>query len=280
MLYLGIFIISFVGISLWNFYSLTHPLTIQTGFVPGDFNLQKENVTLKTSDNVSIAGWHIPSRKSPEQVLLILHGYPADKSDLIGFASTFYPDFSLLLIDFRYFGESAGNASALGIQEARDVKAALDFLEQRDYKKIGVFGFSYGGAAALTTAADDNRIDAVASYGAFANLRTLGYDAYRNLWILKYPLFELMNVWSRFFFGAWAHSVSPEKKAAHITTPVFIGHTEDDTAIPVHHAEKIIEALEQANAPMETYIAAGATHQGLPSDLEKRLLSFFKKNLK
>lgn len=274
MFYLFVFVVGFLVVSLFSFYTLTHPREIEIPYTPEALNLPAEAVSLITDDDVSIAGWHIPSLQSPQRALLLLHGYPANKADLLSLAADLYPDFSLLLIDFRSFGESGGSATTLGIKEPRDVKAALDFLSER-YTAIGVFGYSYGGAIALTSASQDDRIDAVASYGSFSSLRGLGHDTYRALWVLKYPLVELMNLYSRIFYGGWAGAVSPADVAKDITVPIFIGHAEGDPLIPVAHARRVISALQEHGNEPETYIVPDISHMGLPIDLDERLRAFF-----
>ncbi|MEX0917044.1 MAG: alpha/beta fold hydrolase [Candidatus Paceibacterota bacterium] len=278
IIYGAIFVAGFVLISLFNFYLVTHPQKIELAITPEGLSLPQEEVILEAEDGTSISGWHIPSPEAPEQALLLLHGYPAEKEDMLFLARDLYPDFSLLLIDFRYFGESDGNASTLGVKERQDVRAAIDFLSER-YEYIGVFGYSYGGAIALMHAAEDTRVDAIASYGAFSDLRTLGYETYRNLWILKYPMIELMNLWMRVFHGAWASSVSPTHSAKSISKPVFIGHTEGDPFVPVGHAHRILHALTESGNQPQTYIADGSSHIGLPRDLDEHLLEFFKGNI-
>lgn len=275
IVYIAIFIIGFIAVSIWNFYTLTHPSKIKIERTPEEVGLSVEDVSLTTEDGITLAGWHIPSEDSPDQVLLLLHGYPVEKADLLGLASNLYPEFSLLLIDFRYFGESGGRATTLGIQEPLDVMAAISFLKERGYEHVGVFGLSLGGATALRAAADDTRIDAVASYGSFADMRMLGREVYRSLSLLKYPMVELMNIWARLSYGTWAHDVSPAQAAMRIEGPVFIGHAENDTLISVHHAQKIIDRLNEAGNPPEVYITSGARHIGLPQDIDTRLRAFF-----
>lgn len=269
---------AFVGASIAAFYSATHPPRIDIPYTPATLDLPAEHVTLETEDGVKIAGWHIPSPQAPERALLLLHGYPANKADLLPLASDLYPDFSILLIDFRYFGESGGSATTLGIHEQRDVAAALTFLDER-YERIGIFGYSYGGAVALQKAAADEHVDAVATFSAFANLRALARETYSFLWVFKYPFVELMNLYARVTFGTWASSVAPAKHAANITAPVFIGHSEGDSTVSVSHARTLITALQSAGKDPQTHIVPGGTHMGLPLDIGEQLRRFFDQQL-
>lgn len=279
VLYVGIFIVGFVTIALYNTYLVTHPNTIEVSREPEQFNFSYESVTLHAADETTLSGWHIPSEESPKKVILLLHGYPVEKADLLGVARELHPQFSIFLLDFRYFGESGGSASTLGMKETQDARAALDFLSEQGYEQIGVFGYSYGGTVALLTAAEDKAIDAVATYGAFADLRTLGHDVYKNLWLLKYPFVELMNMSARLAYGEWFSSVSPHTHASAITQPVFIGHSKEDPIIPVHHSEMLSKALEEAGNAPETYFPQNEGHVGIPFDVIDRVRSFFGQHL-
>ena len=165
IIYGGIFIIGFVAISLLNFYSVTHPFTIEGFLPPADFDLPEEEVTIKSIDGIKLSAWFMESPSSGDSMkraLIILHGYPAERSDMLSIAASLYPDFTLLLLDMRFFGKSEGSYTTFGIKERGDVRAAVDFLSERGYQKIGVFGFSLGGAVGILSAAEYERSGAFA----------------------------------------------------------------------------------------------------------------------
>src|SRR5262245_65499257 len=144
---------------------------------PADFALRVEDVRLRAGDGVTLAGWLIARPAAPAVVLL--HGYPANKADLLPIAAALAPRFAVLLMDLRYFGDSGGRATTLGFRERGDLQRAVAWLHARGYARVGVFGFSLGGAVALLAAADDPRILAVAAYAPFAAPRPLCRDAHR-----------------------------------------------------------------------------------------------------
>ncbi len=279
-LYASIFIAGFAAISLWNFYSIIRPPQIETALVPKDFGLTAEDVSIETDDGVMLSGLLIPGNAADTRALIILHGYPAEKSDMLPVALALHPDFSLLLLDMRSFGKSGGPYTTLGIKERRDVRKAADYLKERGYGNIGVFGFSLGGAVAVLAAADDERIGAVASYGSFANLPLLGKSAYRNLLFLKQPMVALELLWARILFRESLSRVSPENAARRLSIPVFIAHSGADEQIPFEHALRLKEALKD-NTRAEFYFMENekALHGELSRDFYTRLKEFFLKNL-
>ncbi len=278
ILYFFIFITGFIGISFWSAWLVTHPARIESGLTPQNFNLLFEEIALTTKDNISIVGWFISAKISPKQkpALVILHGYPAEKGDMLFIASTLQPDFNIFLIDFRYFGKSGGSFTTLGTKERFDLEAAIDFLESRGFKRVGVLGFSLGGATAILQAEQDSRIAAVASYASFADLTLLGKDAYAHIPIIREALIPLMKFWMQVLWGVdTAHS--PREAAENLATPILVVHTKQDEQIPFHHAELLREALEN-NQRAEFYFPETGLHGELPADFEKRVKEFFMKH--
>ena len=96
--------------------------------------------------------------------------------------------------------------------------------------------------------------------------------------ILKYPLIELMNLWSKLFFGTFIATVSPEKAVRNITVPVFIIHTQEDDQISFSHAKRIEKALKH-NKNAEFYFPEHGLHGELPLDFHDRLKDFFERAL-
>ena len=73
-----------------------------------------------------------------------MHGYPADKANLLGIAEFLAKDFNVFLFDFRNFGKSEGgytNCRLFG--EKMHLIGAINYLgEGKKFdKKIGLYGF-------------------------------------------------------------------------------------------------------------------------------------------
>lgn len=279
-LYILIFILGFVLISLWNFYLLIRPPHIKISYTPESFNLPSEDITITTKDGIRLSGWLIEddATKEASRALIILHGYPVEKGDMLPIASRLYPDFTLLLLDLRSFGESEGKFTTFGIKERKDIGAVLDFLASRGYGKIGIFGFSLGGAVGIMSAASDTRIDAVASYASHADVARLGEETYRQLFVLKKPMVGLMSLWGRLLFGESLKKISPVNAARELNIPTLITHSEDDDQISFAHAKLLQEALSN-NKKAEFYFFKGWLHGELPNDFENKLKDFFLRSL-
>ena len=78
-----------------------------------------------------------------------------------------------MLFDFRYRGESEGDAQTLGVKESWDIQSAVDYLKERpdvDAERIGVQGGSLGAASAILAAAEKSEIKGVVAQIPFASI--------------------------------------------------------------------------------------------------------------
>jgi len=271
-LYSALLISGFVAVSLWSFWFAVRPPRLTVPASPRAYNLQAEEVSIVTDDGLKLSGWLIPG--SGASAVILLHGYPAEKADMLPVAAALHPHFTTLLVDMRYFGKSEGRATTLGFRERHDLKRTIDFMTARGFPSIGVFGFSLGGAVAIMAAAEDPRIRAVATYAAFSDLKTLGYEIYFPLWVLKYPFVELMILWARLFLGGDVTTPSPEKAAHTLSIPVLLIHSREDEQISFRHAERLQRALTHT-PHAESYFLARGRHGELPPEFGERLRKFF-----
>ena len=270
--YAAVFAGALVAFSLLSFWLAVRPPRIAVPLAPADFGLPVEPVTITADDGVALAAWLLPRPGAP--AIVLLHGYPAEKADLLPIAAALAPRFTVLLLDQRYFGASGGRATTLGWRERHDLVRAIDFLAARGFHQVGVFGLSLGGAVALLAAAEDPRIRAVAAYAPFADLRALGYELYGWMWYLKYPFVGLLRGWSRLFFGHDITALSPERAAAAITVPVLLVASREDEQIPFGHAEQLRRALAR-NTRSEFVFTDRGRHGELPRGFDASLARFF-----
>ena len=128
--------------SAWLFYISIRPPKMVSSITPRNLNMPYEQVSFTTADGLSLRGWFILSGKRAAKTLILLHGYPADKGNILPALAFLHADFNLLLFDFRYLGESDGSYSTAGAKEVEDLLAAIRFLKTRGIEEVGVWGFS------------------------------------------------------------------------------------------------------------------------------------------
>jgi uncharacterized protein len=274
-LFIALFLIVF---SLIAFYMSIRPAKIVTNLRPSDLGLKYEVITFKSIDGVRLSGWFIPNENT-KTAIIVMHGYPADKANLLGIAGFLAKNFSVFLFDFRSFGDSEGLYTTAGYLEKNDLLGAVEFLEkEKNITKIGIYGFSLGGAVALMS--DHINIKAVVSDSAYAKLSNMARHMYSTFLILKYPLAYLTKLYGWIFLGLNIDDASPVDDIKNKKIPVLLIHSEKDSQIPVSEAY----ALSKANEKAELWIVEGADHgmaqSANPEEYGRKVNEFFLINIK
>jgi fermentation-respiration switch protein FrsA (DUF1100 family) len=264
-------------LSLWVFYASIRPPKIISALTPRDLKMIHEDVSFRTADGLTLRGWDIPCAKTTGKTLILLHGYPADKGDILPALVFLHKDFNLLLFDFRYLGQSDGSYSTAGAKEVEDLLAALQFLKTRGVNEVGVWGFSMGGAVALMTIEKAPQIKAVIAESSYASLAHMALELFR-IPLLNYPIAYLVGVWARLFLGIDLSDVSPLERVRHTALPILLIHSSADAVIPFSHAQLLQAALKN-NPRAEFWFHAEYAHGQLAADYQSRVRNFFHKNL-
>lgn len=270
---LGFFFVT----SLWGFYISIRPPKIVSSLTPKNLQLDYENVWFKTSDGLTLSGWFVPSKTETKKTLILLHGYPADKGDILPALSFLHKDYNLLLFDFRYLGESEGKYSTAGAKEVKDLLAAIQFLKSKAIEEVGVWGFSMGGAVALMSIKKAPEIKAVVSEASYASLAQMAAELFK-IPGLRYPLAYLIGLWTKIFLGIDISNISPVKAVQNTTIPLLLIHSSTDAVIPFSHARILQKALE-GNPRAEFWFHTGLAHGELDTEYQKRVADFFQRHL-
>jgi len=250
---------------------------------PARYGLPFEEVEFKSRDGITLRGWFIPAHQAKGTVIFC-HGHAGSMDPDLKYAPWFHSSgFNVLMFDFRGHGRSEGDKISMGYFERFDLLGAVDYLRGRGIDNIGVLGFSMGGAVAITTAAMEPSIKAVACDGAFAHLlevlvRGIGVvnPALRPIGFIAGPLALLF---ASLRLGAWLPSADPIRWVAKISPrPILIIHGERDVFI----STQAIKALYQAaGEPKELWIVPNAGHRNAdelyPHEWKERVIGFFEK---
>lgn len=264
--------------SLFAFYMSIKPQKIMTDLEPSDLGLKYEEVTFKSTDGVKLSGWFIPNNKT-KATIIVMHGYPADKNNLLGIAEFLAKDFNVFLFDFRSFGQSGGKYTTVGYLEKNDLVGAIQYLEkEKNITKIGLYGFSLGGAVALM--ANHKNVKAIVTDSAYAELTNMVKHMYRIFFIFKFPLVHLTKLYGILFLRINIDDASPVDNIKNIKGPILLIHAEKDSQIPVSEAY----LLHNANKKAQLWIVENAEH-GMsysinPEEYEKKVIVFFEGNVK
>ena len=261
-----------LALSLIGFYLTLRPYRFITTTTPDQFGAKFETVQFKTADGILLKGWFVPSKKPQAKTILVLHGYPADKGDILPTRIFLHKNYNLLFMDFRYLGESGGYFSTIGTHEVRDVRAALDYLHHRNIHEVAVWGLSMGGATALMSAKHAPEIKAMIAESSYARLDWMANKRY-PIPGLNWVVGQLMRLWGYVFLQLDVKTIQPMHDAAKIEIPLLLLYSKDDELITYDHALAMQDAVKN-NQKVQMIIYNGKQH-GEPVDHYQKLVSDF-----
>lgn len=207
---------------------------------------------------------------APAATVVLLHGLRDQKASYVETAESFRDaGHRVVLVDLRGHGHSSGDFLGYGLDDADDVAALLDAIDE-PLGPVAVVGPSYGGAVALRFAAQDPRVRAVAVVATFARLRDILPD-YVHLLAPMAPS-------PPDFFIDWVFATGLERTGYDlndvdsttavraIRAPILFVHGEDDVNIRVANAERLYEACWPGRCRLER--RPGRDHGSILGDPE------------
>ena len=111
-------------------------------------------INFQNKKGQSLAGLLNKPKEKTDKIVIIAHTFKGDKDyqPILEAAAGFLSmnKIAVLRFDFAGAGESEGDyKDATLLSEAADIKAAIEYVEQLGYKKIGLIGFSMGATASI-----------------------------------------------------------------------------------------------------------------------------------
>jgi fermentation-respiration switch protein FrsA (DUF1100 family) len=274
-----------VGLVLSHFMTRRHTLGATRS--PAEFGLAFEEVAFKSVDGLTLRGWWIPAEGSlrSQRAVISLHGQGGSMDpDLPNVPPLHAAGFNVLMFDFRAHGRSEGKVSTIGYLERMDLLGAVEFLRQKDMRRIGVLGFSMGGIVAMLATPVCAGIDAVVTDSGPAWLRhamaVWGTERRAPTWLSSFL------AWLTFFATSlrlgvnlfeyepvyWVGKIAPR--------PILFIQGDKDQYVPPHDFEALYTAAGQGKA---AWRVTGAGHcvmaQLYPEEFQQRIVSFFNQNL-
>jgi len=223
-------------------------------------------VTYKSRDGVSIPGFlTVPKGEPPFPLIVLPHGGPFVQEVKI------YDEWAQMLANNGYlvlqpqyrgskgYGEEFyvtafrdGGQGGYKMQDDKD-DGALYLVEQglADPDRLAMFGWSYGGYAALVAASRTPQIYQCVIAGAAVSDPIMQVNYYR-FELRGWPALEQINMWD--------DSVSPIKEAAKVNVPMLLIHGDVDQRVPPEHAKKYRKLLDRYNKEHVYLELEGADH--------------------
>ena len=243
---------------------------------PADLGRAYEEVTLRTSDGLSLAAWYVRSRNGAAVI-----SYPTRQGKLAQARMLARHGYGVLLVDARGYDGSDGDPNLFGWSGANDIDAAVAWLQRRpDVKggRIGGIGFSVGGEVLLQAAASNTGLRAVVSEGAGA--RSVREDLLRGPqgW-LALPGAAIQTAAVAVMSGTAPPPSLTDlvpRIAPRSTLLIYAGRGAGGEELQPHY-------YEAARQPKMIWLIPEAGHTGglsaRPNEYERRVVGFFERTL-
>ncbi len=196
--------------------------------IPADIGLTYQDVSIETTDGVTLHGWFIAGQSS--QVLLFFHGNAGNISHRLDSIRQFHSlGLSILIIDYRGYGQSAGRTTEMGMY--RDADAAWRYLiESRGIvaNDIVIFGRSLGGSVASRLASENQPLALIVE-SSFTSIPDIAQDLYP--WLPARWLSRLNH--------------ATREYVRDVRCPILVIHSRDDEIIPFRHGETIFASANE-----------------------------------
>jgi pimeloyl-ACP methyl ester carboxylesterase len=240
-------------------------------------------VTITTDDNLRLSGL-LFKRPHAQANLLICHGYKSAKEMSYTFIDLF-PNWNILLFDFRAHGLSEGSVTSIGCNEYKDIVAAAKFLREQtnEYNNIPfiLLGLSMGGAASIKAAAlEPHLCDTLIVDSSYSSLETTMYKAFAvRSGLPTYPFFPVIKMMFLYVADCDIHTMCPAEYVKTIKQPIlFIHSCNDDYVSPKNAVRLYANAL---NPLSKIWIAPHCRHAWLHAyrkdSYKHKILKFVKK---
>lgn len=260
---------------------LIYPKRRMPATTPADYGMDAQPIAFRARDGVALHGWFAPAPPPSKGTVVFSHGYAGDCSPDLKYVPLFNQSgFNVCLFDYRGHGSSEGHFTSLVYFERGDLLCALDYLRTRGIERVGLMGFSMGGAVSLAAAPLSPMVVAVASDSTFAELSQIISNAARERGmpaILASGLGHLVELLAALRLHANLFSADPIRSIGRISPrPVLIMHGTADEAVPVSEAYRLYAA---ANEPKDLWIVPGANHRMIEQvagdEYRRRIIDFF-----
>jgi pimeloyl-ACP methyl ester carboxylesterase len=234
-------------------------------------------LSFTNSQGVELVGILSDPNKTKDVVMILCHGFSSSKGSTTHITlEKLFNEKNIATFRFDFFGhgESKGNFEDITVSEGMDdVLNAIKLLKKQGYKKIGVFGSSYGGMAAFLAAARTKDLFVLC-------LKCPVSDYFGKL--MAQLCYEEVEQWKQNGWTTYTSSSTGKKHklnysffkdplndkgydaAKKITVPTLIIHGDADVTVPLEQSRKLASFIK--NAKLIIFPGCGHNFEGKDFD--------------
>lgn len=245
-----------------------------------------EKLWLTTEDSMNLEALYFPSKNGA--AIIYAHGFKSGRFGnlhLVTPAVLVKNGYGVLYTMRRAHGNSDGELITFGKDELKDIEISYQYLISKrevNPEKIGIIGWSMGGALSIKYAAENANIKAVVSecaYDSFDN--TLGVSVVAFTGLPAFPFANIIKYFMERKLGFDIGEYDPINSIAQISPrPVFILTAGKDATVDPTGGQNL---FDKAGEPVEYWYESEYKHNGFRTEnleeYEKRIVGFFDKYL-
>lgn len=220
------------------------------------YDVRKINV----NDGGYVEAWFIPSG-APQGLVIMFPAYATSKEVLLDPAAAFHTiGYNVLMVDFRGVGGSSGTDTTLGVREAGDVAAAVDYARRQwPGERLVLYGVSMGSAAILRAVAKQGvHPDALVLESPFNSLLDTAASRFHSMGLPAFPGAPLIVFWGSVQQGYNGFAHNPSDYARSVQCPVLLMYGRRDPRVTPQQSEEIYAHLV---GPKESAVFPNASHE-------------------
>jgi len=237
-------------------------------YTSSDYGIAAEQVSLKTEDGLSLAGWRTKASDTKGTVIILSGIESPSVTAFFGYAKMLADNgWDSLLIEMRARNLSEGEEIGLGYTEWKDVVAGVNYLSNDSdvaVLPIVIMGTSMGASAGIMATGRNSRIDGIISISGFSSWEDAFAD---NMSLMDVPRFfcalekPFVRLYSSLNYGFSVTNYSPLNALTNFgERPILLMHSTEDSQIPYSSFERLQKQAEKYNVNTFTFTREGDEH--------------------
>jgi pimeloyl-ACP methyl ester carboxylesterase len=217
--------------------------------LPEQLAADSRDIQISCPDGAKLCAWYV-SRGDESPLIILFHGYSAEKCSLISEAREFLATgASVMLVDFRGSGGSSESYTTIGVDEAIDVKAAVLYAQPHlPHRSLILYGQSMGAAAILRAGAHHGIVvDGIILESVFDTMLNTVSNRFHSMGVPAFPAAQLLVMWGGVQFGFNGFSHRPMEDIVSLSYPVLFLHGANDPRALLADARRVAH-----NAPEQS----------------------------
>ncbi|MBR2801968.1 MAG: alpha/beta hydrolase [Erysipelotrichaceae bacterium] len=205
-----------------------------------------EELEMRSFDGLFLNAVSVSNHGKEAPVIILIHGYNADRYCLLKQAYEFDKlGYNLLMPDERGYGKSEGKYVTFGQKESLDILQWIDLLIKRDPEvKIGLYGVSMGAEALMCAAGSKlpQNVRFLIEEAGYSDASTVIASVLRKKNIAASLLMPYLERKVKNVLGFSLKEVSAVNALKQNEVPICFIHSETDDVVPPEHARYLYTA--------------------------------------